>query len=484
MQTERMTMAQALVKFLNQQYICVDGVETPFVEGVATIFGHGNVLGIGQALEQDPGHLQVMQGCNEQGIAHMATGFAKQHRRQRIFAVTSSVGPGAANMVTAAATATANRIPLLLLPGDVYASRQPDPVLQQIEQYHDLGISTNDCFRPVSRYWDRINRPEQLMSAMLNAMRTLTDPADTGAVTICLPQDVQGEAWDYPQSFFARRVHLIERRPPDPQRLAMARALIARKRRPLVVCGGGVRYSGAHEAFRMFVETLQLPFAETQAGKGALVSDHPLNLGGIGVTGGMAANQLAPKADLVIGIGTRLTDFTTGSKALFSHPEVEFLLLNVAEFDALKLDATALIADARTGLTALTETLKDYRSDWGKEVTQAQEAWRDECQRLWDRDWRPDDEPEVAGHLDSQLAEYGDTLNTRLTQTKVLGLINQHIEDNAIVVGAAGSLPGDLQRIWQVKTPDSYHLEYGYSCMGYEIAAAIGARLAKPRQPV
>ncbi len=344
-----------------------------------------------------------MQGCNEQGIAHMATGFAKQHRRQRIFAVTSSVGPGAANMVTAAATATANRIPLLLLPGDVYASRQPDPVLQQIEQYHDLGISTNDCFRPVSRYWDRINRPEQLMSAMLNAMRTLTDPADTGAVTICLPQDVQGEAWDYPQSFFARRVHLIERRPPDPQRLAMARALIARKRRPLVVCGGGVRYSGAHEAFRTFVETLQLPFAETQAGKGALVSDHSLNLGGIGVTGGMAANQLAPQADLVIGIGTRLTDFTTGSKALFSHPEVEFLLLNVAEFDALKLDATALI---------------------------------------------------------------------------------QHIEDNAIVVGAAGSLPGDLQRIWQVKTPDSYHLEYGYSCMGYEIAAGIGARLAKPQQPV
>ena len=261
MQTERMTMAQALVKFLNQQYVCVDGEETPFVEGVATIFGHGNVLGIGQALEQAPGHLQVMQGCNEQGIAHMATGFAKQHRRQRIFAVTSSVGPGAANMVTAAATATANRIPLLLLPGDVYASRQPDPVLQQIEQYHDLGISTNDCFRPVSRYWDRINRPEQLMSAMLNAMRTLTDPADTGAVTICLPQDVQGEAWDYPQSFFARRVHLIERRPPDPQRLAMARALIARKRRPLVVCGGGVRYSGAHEAFRTFVETLQLPFA-------------------------------------------------------------------------------------------------------------------------------------------------------------------------------------------------------------------------------
>lgn len=326
--------------------------------------------------------------------------------------------------------------------GDVYASRQPDPVLQQIEQYHDLSISTNDCFRPVSRYWDRINRPEQLMSAMLSAMRTLTDPADTGAVTICLPQDVQGEVWEYPLSFFARRVHYIERRPPDPQRLERARALIARKQRPLVVCGGGVRYAGAHEAFRTFVETLHLPFAETRAGKGALVSDHPLNPGGIGVTGGMAANQLATQADLVIGIGTRLTDFTTGSKALFSHPDVEFLLLNVAEFDALKLDATALIADAQTGLTALTQAMTAYRSRWGDEIAVAQSAWREECQRLWTRDWRPDDVPEVAGHLDAQLAEYGDTLNTRLTQTRVLGLINQHIEDDAIVVGAAGSLPG------------------------------------------
>lgn len=484
MQTEAMTMAQALVKFLNQQYLSIDGQETPFIEGVATIFGHGNVLGIGQALQQDPGHLKVMQGCNEQGMAHMATGFAKQHRRQRIIAVTSSVGPGAANMVTAAATATANRIPLLLLPGDVYASRQPDPVLQQIEQYHDVGISTNDCFRPVSRYWDRINRPEQLMSAMLNAMRTLTDPADCGAVTICLPQDVQGEVWEYPQSFFARRVHLIERRPPDPQRLALARALIARKRRPLVVCGGGVRYSGADEAFQTFVETLQAPFAETQAGKGTLVSDHPLNLGGIGVTGGMLANQLAPQADLVIGIGTRLTDFTTGSKTLFSHPEVEFLLLNVAEFDALKCDATALIADARAGLVALTDTLEETHSEWGTAIAQAKSEWREECQRLWARDWHPEDIPEVAGHLDAQLVEYGDALNTRLTQTKVLWLINQHIEENAIVVAAAGSLPGDLQRIWQVQTPDSYHVEYGYSCMGYEIAAAIGAKLAMPQQPV
>ncbi|WP_016590337.1 thiamine pyrophosphate-dependent enzyme, partial [Yersinia pestis] len=369
-------------------------------------------------------------------------------------------------------------------PGDIYASRQPDPVLQQIEQYHDLSISTNDCFRPVSRYWDRINRPEQLMSAMLSAMRVLTDPADTGAVTLCLPQDVQGEAWDYPASFFERRVHRIERRPPDTRRLSDALSLIARKRRPLVVCGGGVRYSGAHEAFRAFVENAQLPFTETQAGKGALPSDHPLNLGGIGVTGGLAANRLAPQADLVIGIGTRLTDFTTGSKALFSHPEVAFLLLNVAEFDALKLDATALIADARVGLEALTEGLAGYRTAWQGDIIEAKAAWCDECQRLWSRTWRPDEVPEVAGHLDDSLQEYAEVLNTTLTQTRVLGLINQHIEDDAIVVGAAGSLPGDLQRLWQVKTADTYHLEYGYSCMGYEIAAAIGAKIAMPHQPV
>lgn len=484
MKTERMTMAQALIRFLNQQYVETDGQQTPFIQGVMTLFGHGNVLGIGQALEQEAGHLQVHQGCNEQGMAHIAIGFARQHRRRRIYAVTSSVGPGAANMVTAAATASANRIPLLLLPGDTWASRQPDPVLQQIEQYHDLSLSTNDCFRPVSRYWDRIHRPEQLMSAMLNAMRVLTDPADTGAVTICLPQDVQGEAWDYPLSFFARRVHHIERRPPDSQRLEQALALLRSKRRPLVICGGGVRYSGAHQAFRQFVEQGRLPFAETQAGKGALESRHPLNLGGIGVTGGLAANRLAPQADLVIGVGTRLSDFTTGSKALFSHPGVEFLLLNVAEFDACKLDATALVADARTGLEALIRGAGDYRSQWGNQPAQAQAAWLAERQRLWSRSWRADEAPEVAGHLDAALAEYSATLNTRLTQTRVLGLINQHIEEEAIVVAAAGSLPGDLQRLWQVKTPDSYHLEYGYSCMGYEIAAAIGARLAMPRQPV
>ncbi|MEI7247101.1 3D-(3,5/4)-trihydroxycyclohexane-1,2-dione acylhydrolase (decyclizing) [Pectobacterium carotovorum] len=486
MDTCRITMAQALVRFLNQQYLSVDGEESPFVQGVMTIFGHGNVLGIGQALEQEANRLTVHQGCNEQGMAHIAVGFAKQHKRRKIYAVTSSVGPGAANMVTAAATATANRIPVLLLPGDLFACRQPDPVLQQVEQYHDLSISTNDCFKPVSRYWDRINRPEQLMSALINAMRVLTDPADTGAVTLCLPQDVQAEVWDYPASFFRKRVHHLERRPPDAARLNEAAALIAKKRRPMLICGGGVRYSGAHDALAQFAERFAIPFGETQAGKGAIVSSHLLNCGGIGVTGGLAANRLAHEADLIIGVGTRLTDFTTGSKSLFQNPNVEFLLLNVAEFDALKLDALPLIADARVGLEALAERLEtvSYRSGWQQAVEQARAEWERELQRLFTVQDNGELVPEVVDGLEDKLDEYRQMLNTHLTQTRVLGILNESLEDNAIVVGAAGSLPGDLQRVWQVKTPDSYHLEYGYSCMGYEIAAAIGARLAAPQQPV
>lgn len=373
MNKQTMTTAQALVKFLNQQYVEVDGEQYPFIQGVFTIFGHGNVVGLGQALEEAPGHLQVYQGCNEQGMAHIATGFAKQKKRKQICAVTSSVGPGAANMVTAAATATANRIPLLLLPGDTFATRQPDPVLQQVEQYGDGTISTNDCFRPVSRYWDRVSRPEQLMSAMNNAMRVLTDPADTGAVTICLPQDVQGEAWDYPDYFFAKRVHRIERRPATTVSLEEAVSLIRSKKKPLLVCGGGVRYSEAHDAFRTFAEHYAIPFGETQAGKSAIVASHPLNVGGIGTTGGLAANLLAKEADLVIGVGTRFTDFTTASKSLFSHPDVQFLNINVAEFDAYKLDALKIIADAKEGLTALDALLQGtgYQAQWGERIQQA-----------------------------------------------------------------------------------------------------------------
>lgn len=487
MNKQKMTVAQALVKFLNQQYIDVDGEQYPFIQGVFTIFGHGNVVGLGQALEEAPGHLRVYQGCNEQGMAHIATGFAKQKKRKQIFAVTSSVGPGAANMITAAATATANRIPLLLLPGDTFATRQPDPVLQQVEQYGDGTISTNDCFRPVSRYWDRISRPEQLMAAMVNAMRVLTDPADTGAVTICLPQDVQGEAWDYPDYFFEKRIHRIERRPASQISIEEAVNLIRSKKKPLLVCGGGVRYSEAHDVFMQFAEDYGIPFGETQAGKSAVVACHPLNVGGIGTTGGLAANLLAKEADLVIGIGTRFTDFTTASKSLFSHPQVKFLNINVAEFDASKLDALKVVADAKEALQQIDYKMKKlgYRAQWGDDIQHAKQQWNTELERLFSIQYRPlDFVPEIAGHLDDKLEEYSKVLGTELTQTRVLGLMQQHMEDNAIIVGAAGSLPGDLQRIWLPKQRDTYHLEYGYSCMGYEIAAAVGAKIAAPDQPV
>ncbi|MBS9423711.1 3D-(3,5/4)-trihydroxycyclohexane-1,2-dione acylhydrolase (decyclizing) [Photorhabdus caribbeanensis] len=486
MSKSTMTTAQALVKFLNQQYVEADGEQYPFIRGIFTIFGHGNVVGLGQALEQDPGHLTVYQGCNEQGMAHIATGFAKQKKRKQIFAVTSSVGPGSANMVTAAATATANRIPLLLLPGDLFACRQPDPVLQQVEQFHDHTISTNDCFRPVSRYWDRISRPEQLMSAMINAMRVLTDPADTGAVTICLPQDVQGEIWDFPDYFFQKRIHRIERRPASIAMISDAVELINRKKKPLLICGGGVRYSEAHDAFRQFAEYFNIPFAETQAGKSAIIADHPLNCGGLGTTGCLAANLIAKEADLIIGVGTRFTDFTTASKSLFQHPEVEFLTINVAEFDACKLDAIPVVSDAQTGLNAIAEQLTQlhYHSGYQDEIHQAREAWRKELTRLFEIEYQGDFSPEIPGHLDDKLEEYSQTLQTRLPQTRVLGLLDKYLESEAIIVGASGSLPGDLQRLWQPKQPDTYHLEYGYSCMGYEIAAAIGAKLACPHQPV
>ncbi|WP_145250497.1 3D-(3,5/4)-trihydroxycyclohexane-1,2-dione acylhydrolase (decyclizing) [Pseudomonas oryzihabitans] len=488
MSTQRLTMAQALVKFLDNQYLSVDGVETKFVAGIFTIFGHGNVLGLGQALEQEAGDLVVHQGRNEQGMAHAATGFAKQKLRRQIYACTSSVGPGAANMLTAAATATANRIPLLLLPGDVYASRQPDPVLQQIEQFHDLSISTNDAFRAVSKYWDRINRPEQLMSAAINAMRVLTDPAETGAVTLALPQDVQGEAYDYPDYFFAKRVHRLDRRPPVAAAIEDAVQLLKRKRKPLLICGGGVKYSGAAEALQRFAERFEIPFAETQAGKSAVVSSHELNVGGIGETGCLAANLLALEADLIIGVGTRYTDFTTSSKWLYQHPEVEFLNLNVAAFDAGKLDGLAVVADAREALLALTEALgaTDYRAGWGGQVGEARERYRQEVERVYAVGYTGADfVPEIDDDLPrAVLEEFVRLTGSSLTQSQVLGRLNERLDDDAIIVAAAGSLPGDLQRAWQSKGVNTYHLEYGYSCMGYEINAALGVKLAEPEREV
>lgn len=482
METIRLTTAQALVKFLNAQYVEFDGREERFVKGVITIFGHGNVLGLGQALEEDPGELEVYQGRNEQGMGHAAMAFAKQSKRKQIMACTASVGPGSANMITSAATATANQIPVLYLPGDVFASRQPDPVLQQIEQTHDLSISTNDAFRPVSKYWDRVSRPEQLMQAMLNAMRVLTNPADTGAVTISLPQDVQGEAWDYPLSFFRKRVHRIERRMPSVESVADAVELIRSKKRPFMILGGGVRYSEAAEAFLRFAEAFRIPFGETQAGKSGVPGSHSLNLGGVGVTGNAAANLLASRADLIIGVGTRFTDFTTGSKELFQGADV--LTINISDFHAGKLDAVKVVADAKTGLQGIASELRDYRSSYQEELEEAREQWEAELHRLHHIEADDSFTPEVAGQLDEELTHYKEALNTNLAQTTVIGHVNRLIDEDAVIVGAAGSLPGDLQRMWVSKDQDTYHMEYGYSCMGYEIAGALGVKLAEPGREV
>ena len=383
MDTIRLTMAQALVRFLENQYIDVDGEVSRFVRGVFMIPGHGNVVGLGQALSQEAHDLEIYQGKNEQGMAQAAVAFAKQMKRKQIFAVTSSVGPGAANMVTACGTATANNIPVLVLPGDTYACRQPDPVLQQMEHVHNLSISTNDAFKAVCRYWDRIVRPEQLMSACISAFRTLTDPANTGAVCLAMPQDVEGEAYDYPVTFFRKRVWRLERRPATEAALAEAAAAIKAAKRPMLICGGGVRYSEAHAEFLHFAETLGIPFAETQAGKSAVDWTHPLNLGGVGVTGCSAANEIAKEADLVIGVGTRYTDFTTASKWLFQD-ECVFVNINVSEFQSLKMEAIPVVADAKNALPRLEALLAGYayNNAYVQEAGQAKAKWLKELERL------------------------------------------------------------------------------------------------------
>lgn len=486
MKTLRLTMAQALVRFLNNQYIDIDGQCERFVEGVFTIFGHGNVLGLGQALEEDPGALKVWQGRNEQGMAHAAIGFARQHLRQKIIACSASVGPGSANMLTAAGTATANRIPLLLLPGDVFASRQPDPVLQQIEQPYDLSLSTNDAFKPLSKYWDRIVRPEQLMSACINAMRVLTDPAETGTVTLCLPQDVQGEAYDYPESFFTKRVHTPGRRHPTEQELEQAITLLKASRSPLIICGGGVKYGQADQALLKFAEKFSIPFVETQAGKGTIHSAHPLNMGGVGETGSLAGNLLAHDADLVIGIGTRFTDFTTSSKWIFKHPDVKFLNINVSRFDSYKLDGFPVVADAKVVLEGLYEKITTLTHSWQGALIEAKKRFTDELQRLYHPHTDECPQPEINDSMDTDVLfkEVQKIHGTTLLQTHALGLINQHIPQNSVIVAAAGSLPGDLQRLWQSYGNNSYHVEYGYSCMGYEVNAALGVKLAEPEREV
>lgn len=464
MKTVRLTMAQALLQFLDSQYAEFDGVETKFVRGVCGIFGHGNVVGLGEALAGTKHGLTYFQGHNEQGAAHMAVGYAKQLNRKQIFAVTSSIGPGALNMITAAGVASVNRIPVLLLPGDVFACRQPDPVLQQVERWDDYTATANDAFRAVSRYWDRINRPEQLMAACINAMRVLTDPAETGPVTLALPQDVQGEPYDYPQEFLEKRVHHVERRAPTAGEIERAVALIRSRARPILICGGGARYSEAAGELAEFCAAFGIPVGETQAGKGVLPWDDPLNLGGIGVTGGLAANRIARDADLVIAVGTRLGDFTSGSRNLFRNPRAAVLSINVNSFDGAKMNALAVRADARETLRALTAALRasGWKAGYSDEVKRARAEWRKEEDRLYT-------EEDPAG----------------LSQVRLLGELNESLlPRDAIVVGASGSIPGDMQRVWRARVPGSYHMEYGFSCMGYEIAAAVGAKMAEPNREV
>ncbi|MEC0129158.1 3D-(3,5/4)-trihydroxycyclohexane-1,2-dione acylhydrolase (decyclizing) [Paenibacillus pabuli] len=464
MKTIRLTMAQALLRYLDQQYISVDGVETKFVKGVIGIFGHGNVTGIGEALERSPGSLTYMQGKNEQGMVHTAAAYAKQKNRRQIYACTTSIGPGALNMITAAATATVNRIPVLLLPGDNFATREPDPVLQQLEVSGDYTISATDPFKVVSKYWDRIVRPEQLMIAATQAMRVLTDPAETGAVTLALPQDVQAEAYDYPESFFARKVHYLDRRPPVQAAIERAAQQIARGRRPLIVAGGGVLYAEASVQLAEFAEAFGIPVAETQAGKSALAWDHPLNVGAIGVTGSLAANRLAREADVVIGVGTRFSDFTTASRSAFQHPEAAFININLNGMDAAKLGGEAILADAREGLQALQTALQEqqYRSGYGtSEITELRDEWNTEVDRL-----------------------YGVQHESGLAQTTAVGIVNRTIDPSSVIVCAAGSLPGDLHRLWRAAAPKTYHMEYGFSCMGYEVSGAFGAALAEPDREV
>lgn len=464
MTTIRLTMAQALLRYLDQQYISVDGVETKFVKGIIGIFGHGNVTGIGEALERSSGSLTYMQGKNEQGMVHTATAYAKQKNRRQIYACTTSIGPGALNMITAAATATVNRIPVLLLPGDNFATREPDPVLQQLEVSSDYTISATDPFKAVSKYWDRIVRPEQLMIAATQAMRILTDPAETGAVTLALPQDVQAEAYDYPESFFARKVHYLDRRPPVQAAIERATKQIARGSKPLLVAGGGVLYSEASAQLVEFAEAFGIPIAETQAGKSAVSWDHPLNVGAIGVTGSLAANRLAREADVVIGVGTRFSDFTTASRSAFQHPDASFININLNGMDAAKLGGEAILADAREGLQALQKGLQQqqYHSAYGtSEVTDLRAEWNAEVDRL-----------------------YGAKHEAGLAQTTAVGIVNRTIDPSSVIVCAAGSLPGDLHRLWRAAEPKTYHMEYGFSCMGYEVSGAFGAALAEPDREV
>lgn len=460
--TIRLTTAQAIIAFLKHQYVERDGRRTKFFAGVLGIFGHGNVAGIGQALQENA-DVRYILVRNEQSAVHIATGHAKATNRLATFACTSSIGPGATNMVTGAAAATINRLPVLLLPGDIFARRNVAPVLQQLESPSSQDISVNDCLRPVSRYWDRIYRPEQIVTSLPEVMRVLTSPAETGAVTLALPQDVQAEAFDFPAELFRDRVWEIRRPVPDPHSLTRAVEAIRTSKAPLIVAGGGVLYSEASESLSAFVSTTGIPVAETQAGKGSLPFDHKQCVGAIGATGTLPANRLASEADCIVGIGTRYSDFTTASMTAFQNSAVHFVNINVAEFDACKVSAIPVVADARATLSALSDQLRGYKvpAHYADAVTNLKREWELEVDRLF--------------HLNVEPLP---------AQSEVIGAICEAAGPRDVLVSAAGSHPGDLHKLWRTRTPNSYHLEYGYSCMGYEIPAAIGVKMADPTRTV
>jgi 3D-(3,5/4)-trihydroxycyclohexane-1,2-dione acylhydrolase (decyclizing) len=462
MKTKRLTVAQAIIEFLLKQQVERDGKKQRFFAGSCGIFGHGCIAGVGQALQQYP-EFPYYQTKNEQGSVHIATGFAKMSNRLRTLMCVSSIGPGATNMVTGAATATINRLPVLLLPGDIFARRNVAPVLQQLEQPYSQDISVNDCFKPVSKYWDRINRADQIMTALPEMMRVLTSQAETGAVTLALPQDVQTEVFDYPTELLEERTWYIPRPAPEANLLRRAVEWIRASKQPLIVAGGGVLYSEATDALARFVEQTGIPVGESQAGKGALRYDNPRSLGAIGVTGTPGANILAREADLIIGIGTRYSDFTTASKTAFQNPKVRFININIAEFDAFKHSALPVVADARAALTALGRAVQGYRvsDSYGRKVERFNRDWDAEVERIY--------------HLDTGLP---------VSQGEVIGAVNEFSRPQDVVLCAAGSLPGDLHKLWRTRDPKGYHLEYGYSCMGYEIAGGLGVKMAAPEREV
>ena len=463
MKTRRLTMGQAIVEYLKQQYVERDGVEQSFFAGMFGIFGHGNVAGIGQALHQYADSFRYYQTRNEQAMVHTAAAFAKMNNRMRTLACTTSIGPGATNMLTAAAGATINRLPVLLLPGDIFASRLVSPVLQQLESQVSQDLSVNDCFKPISKYWDRINRPEQIITSLPEAMRVLTSQAETGTVTLSLPQDVQSEAYDYPVSLFEKRTHVIARPQADNRLLKKAVQWIQSSQKPLIISGGGTIYAEATAELKSLVEKTWIPVAETFAGKGSLNYDHPQCLGAMGVTGTPGANIIARDADLIIVVGSRLSDFTTASKTAFQNPNVRFININVAEFDAAKHAALPLVGDARAILSFLVGALDDFRitTDYAQEIENHNKFWLDEVNRIYD-----------LGH------------SPQPSQGEVIGAVNRFSDNKDVVVCAAGSMPGDLHKLWQTSDPKGFHLEYGYSCMGYEIAGGLGCKMASPDREI